>query len=202
MLAALAFVALLVGCEAPAPIGPPNPEQVAVKSGDLPTGLKTCPGSGAIDGYLAAVRSKDPDSYASLSDAWATLKSKGADAAAITAFADDTANCSGLLGAGRGKSASSFVIRYQDSGSATNAFKKGIIQFPAPNPSQQTPGLTAGVATGLGSNSWSFEQTTTAGRYAFIAFWQHGQFDMMVLVADLDPSVAKHATEAVYSRAR
>jgi hypothetical protein len=197
----MAAVALVVGCEAPAPIGPPNPEQVAVKATDLPGGLKTCPGSGAIDGYLAAVRTKDPDSYASLSDAWATLKSKGADAAAITAFADDTANCSGLLGAGKGKSASSFVIRYQDSGSATTAFKKGILQFPTPNASQQTPGLTAGVATGLGVNSWTFEQTAN-GRTAFIAFWQSGQFDLMVLVADLNPSVAKHVAEAVASRAR
>lgn len=167
----------------------------------MPSGLKTCPGSGSIDGYLGAVRTKDPDSYATLSDAWATLKSKGADAAAITAYADDPANCSGLLGAGRGKSASSFVIRYKDEGSATTAFKKGILQFPSPNAEQQTPGLTVGAATGFGANSWVFDQSVS-GRTAYIAFWQRGDFDIMVLVADLDPDTAKHAAAAVDSRAR
>ena len=198
---ALAVVGLVLGCQAPAPIGPPNPDQVALRGGDLPSGLKACPGSGSIDTYLSAVRTKDPDSYATLSDAWATLKSKGADAAAITAYADDVANCSGLLGAGKGKSASSFVIRYQDEGSATTAYKKGILQFPTPNAQQQTPGLTVGAATGFGANSWVFDQSVN-GRAAYIAFWQRGDFDIMVLVADLDPAAAKHAAEAVGSRAR
>ncbi len=188
-------------CEAPPPLGPPGPDQVALKASDLPSGLKVCSASGTIDHYLSTVRTKDPDSYATLSDAWNTLQAKGADAAAITAYADDASSCSGLLGAGRGKSASSFVIRYKDAGSATTAYKKGILQFPTPNASQQTVGLTVGSATGFGSNSWVFSQTVS-GRAAYIAFWQRGQFDIMVLVADLDPDAARHAAESVDSRAR
>ena len=195
------LLGLLAGCQVSSPIGPTSPDQVALKVSDIPSGLKTCPGSGSIDSYLKAVRTKDPDSYANLSDAWATFQKSGADAAAITAFADDTANCSGLFGAGRGKSATSFVIRYRDAGSATTAFKRGILNFPTPTVDQQTPGLTVGEATGLGANSWVFHQAVS-GRAAYIAFWQRGPFDVIVLIADLDPDAAKHAVEAVDSRAR
>ncbi len=198
---ALAAAALLIACQPPPPIGPPSPDQVALKSADLPSGLKSCPGSGSIQSYLDAARNKDPESYSTLTDAWSTLQSKGADAAAITAYADDLSNCSGLLGAGRGKSASSFVIRYTDEGSAATAFKKGILKFPTPSAGQQTPGLTVGAATGLGENSWMYQQTVN-GRLAYIAFWQRGPFDMMVLVADLDTDAAKHAVESVDSRSR
>ena len=200
-LAVVLVVACLAACEVSSPVGPPNPDQVALKASDLPSGLKTCPGSGSIDSYLKAVRTSDPDSYASLSDAWAQFQKSGADSAAITAYADNLNNCSGLLGAGRGKSASSFVIRYKDEGSAVTAYKRGILQFPTPNAEQQTPGLTVGDATGLGTNSWVYDQSI--GRVAaYIAFWQRGRFDLMVLCADLDPETAKRAVTAVDSRAR
>lgn len=203
-LRALLAALLLLGlgaCDVASPVGPPGPDQVALKSSDLPSGLRTCPGSGSIDSYLKAVRTSDPDSYATLSDAWAQFQKAGADSAAITAYADDVANCSGLLGAGRGKSASSFVIRYRDEGSAATAYKRGILQFPTPNSEQQTPGLTIGEATGLGANSWVFDQSIR-GVAAYIAFWQRGRFDVMVLCADLDPETAKRAVAAVDSRSR
>lgn len=202
IVAAGAVLLALAGCEVlSSPIGPPPPDQVALKPGDLPSGLKTCPGSGSIDGYLKAIRTKDPDSYATVSDAWATFRKAGANAAAITAYADDVMNCSGLLGAGRGKSASSFVIRYNDEGSAATAYERGILQFPTPNAEQQTPGLIVGDASGLGTNSWVFDQSVN-GRAAYIAFWQRGSYDVMVLIADLDPETSKRAVDAVDSRAR
>src|SRR5690242_13284423 len=198
---------MLLACSSPAPngvpvIGPPNPEDIALKAGDVPQALKPCPGSGPIAGYIAAVRTKDPDGYASLQDAWSALQSKGADAAAITACVDDpTTACTGTLGAGQGKSATSFVIRYKDEGSATTAYKRGILNFPTPQQDQQTPGLTVGVATGLGANSWVYNRSVN-GKAAYLAFWQSKQFDVMILTADLDPTDSQKAADAVYSRAR
>ena len=194
-------VLALAACDLSSPVGPPSPDQVALRASDVPGALKACPGSGSIDSYLKSTRTRDPDSYANLSDAWASLQSAGANAAAITAFADDLGNCSGVLGAGRGKSASSFVIRYRDEGSAATAFRKGILKFPNPGAGQQTPGLTVGAGSGLGGNSWVYDQSLQ-GRAAYVAFWQRGSFDMLVLAADLDPADARHAVESVDSRAR
>jgi len=202
-----AALLLLLACSGPDTrgvpvIGPPNPEDIALKSGDVPSNLKPCSGSGPIAGYIAALRTKDPDGYAGLQDAWGALQSKGADAAAISAYADDPATaCTGTLGAGQGKSATSFVIRYKDEGSATTAYKRGILNFPTPQQDQQTPGLTVGVATGLGPNSWVYNRSVN-GKAAYLAFWQSRQFDVMVLTADLDPGDSQKAVNAVYSRAR
>ena len=198
---ALLAIAAIGGCDVSSPVGPPSPDQVALRAGDVPGALKSCPGSGSIDSYLKSTRTRDPDSYANLSDAWAALQSAGAKAAAITAYSDDLSNCSGVLGAGRGRSASSFVIRYHDDGAAVTAFKKGILKFPNPGAGQQTPGLTVGAGTGLGGNSWVFDQAVQ-GRSAYVAFWQRGSFDMLVLAADLDAADAKRAVESVDSRSR
>ena len=206
LLLGLAAATLLAACSSPPtglPIGgPPSPQDVALKSGDVPNGLTACPGSGPIDGYITSLRAKDPDGYASLKDAWDTLKRNGADSAAIVAYvADPAIACVGTLGAGQGKSATSFVIRYKDSGSATTAYKRGLLQFPTPKEGQQTPGLTVGVATGLGGNSWVY-QASAAGKAAYLAFWQVNQFDVMVLTADLDAADSRKAADAVNSRAR
>ena len=183
-------------------VGPPSPQDIALKPADVPQGLKSCAGSGPIDGYIASLRTKDPDGYASLQDAWAALKSNGANAAAIGAYVEDpTTACTGTLGAGQGKSATSFVIRYKDEGSATTAYKRGLLNFPTPQQGQQTPGLTVGTATGLGANSWVYDRSVN-GKAAFLAFWQVNQFDVMILTADLDPVDSRKAADAVYSRAR
>lgn len=202
--AALAGLLLAgAGCSSPdLPIvGPPAPETVAVRAADLPQGLKQCPGSGAIDGYLKTIRDRDPDSYGQVSDAWADFRRNGADSAAITSFTQDPSACVGTLGAGQGRSAASFVIRYKDAGSAAAAFKKGIIGFPSPSPDQQTPGLTVGVATGLGANSWVYDRTI-GGRAAYIAFWQTGRYDILVFTADLDSKSSSQAVDSVNGRAR
>lgn len=202
--AALALVVMaLAACSSPdlPVVGPPAPENVALKASDVPTTLKQCPGSGPIDGYLAAIRTKDPDSYAQVSDAWTDFKRNGADAAAITSFAQQTSACTGTLGAGQGQSAASFVIRYKDAGSATAAFKKGLLGFPSPKAQQQTPGLTVGAATGLGDKSWVYDMSLS-GRSAYIAFWQTGRFDIFVFTADLEPKLSSQAVDSVNSRAR
>lgn len=206
LLLGLALATLLAACSGPSTslpvIGPPSPADIALRSGDVPAGLTACPGSGPIDGYIQSLRSKDPDGYASLKDAWDELKRNGADAAAIVAYvADPAAACVGSLGAGQGKSATSFVIRYGDSGSATTAYKRGLLRFPTPQQGQQTPGLTVGTATGLGANSWVYE-AAASGKAAYLAFWQVNQFDVMVLTADLDAADSRRAADAVNSRAR
>jgi len=207
IVAAAVLLLVAAGCSGPDTggvpvVGPPNPEDIALKSSDVPAGLRPCNGSGPIAGYMAAVRSKDPDGYASLQDAWDALKRNGADAAAIAAYVEDPATaCTGTLGAGQGKSATSFVIRYKDEGSATTAYKRGILNFPNPQPDQQTPGLTVGMATGLGPNSWVYNRAVN-GKAAYLAFWQSKQFDVMVLTADLDPVDSQKAADAVYARDR
>ena len=202
-LAALAPAALTLACSGPQlpVVGPPAPEAVALKQSDLPGGLKQCPGSGPIDGYLQAIRIKDPDSYSQVSDAWTAFKRNGADSAAITSFTQNPTSCTGTLGAGQGQSAASFVIRYKDSSGASAAFKRGIIGFPTPSADQQTPGLTIGSATGLGNNSWVYDRTIS-GRAAYVAFWQTGRYDILVFMADLDPRAAAQAVDSINGRAR
>ncbi|HEY8642573.1 MAG TPA: hypothetical protein VIO84_07375 [Candidatus Dormibacteraeota bacterium] len=205
LLTLVAAATLAVACNGDTSLpvlGPPNPQDIALRPADVPEGLKSCAGSGPIDGYIASLRTKDPDGYASLQDAWAALKSNGANAAAIGAYVEDpTTACTGTLGAGQGKSATSFVIRYKDEGSATTAYKRGLLNFPTPQQGQQTPGLTVGSATGLGANSWVYDRAVN-GKAAYLAFWQVKQFDVMILTADLDPVDSRKAADAVYSRAR
>jgi hypothetical protein len=204
LLAWICFGLALAGCSSGVggiTIGAPSPQSVALQAADLPSGLKACPGSGSIDSYLQAIRTKDPDSYSQVKDAWDEFQRAGADAAAITAYTEQPSACSGVLGAGQGRSAASFVIRYQDSSAAVDAYRKGILGFPNPATAQQTPGLTVGDATGFGANSWVFNQTLQ-GRAAYIAFWQEKQFDILVFAADLDPADAEHAARSVDSRAR
>lgn len=201
MLIAAALLSV-AACDAPQALGgPPDPTAVALKTGDLPSGMKQCPGSGAIQGYLDRARKSDPNSYADLQDAWAALQQGGADSASISAYAGDLALCGGQLGAGAGKSATSFVIRFKDEGSAATAYKRGILGFPTPTAGQREPGLTVGVPTGLGQNSWELDRNV-GGRQAFVAFWQVKRFIVMYLGADLDSEANRRAAEAVNSRAR
>jgi hypothetical protein len=201
--AALAPAALTLACTGPElpVVGPPAPEAVALRQSDLPGGLKQCTGSGPIDGYLQTIRTKDPDSYAQVSDAWTAFKRNGADSAAITSFTQNPTACTGTLGAGQGQSAASFVIRYKDKSGALAAFKRGILDFPTLSADQQTPGLTIGPATGLGNNSWVYDRTIS-GRAAYVAFWQTGRYDILVFTADMDPKAAAQAVDYVNGRAR
>ena len=202
LLAVVLLAVACAACEAPTALGgPPDPAAVALKSSDLPSGLKPCPGSGPISGYLDHARKTDPNAYADLQDAWANLQRGGADAAAISAFAADPSQCSGELGAGGGMSATTFVIRFKDEGSSTTAYKRGLLGFPTPSQNQQEPGLTVGVATGLGPNSWALDRKV-GGRAAFVAFWQVKRFVVMYLGADIDSEADRRAAEAVNSRAR
>jgi hypothetical protein len=196
------LLASLASCQPSVPgLQPQSPGEVALQGKDVPGDLQRCPGSGDVAGYLGAIKDRSPDAYRSTSEAWKKLQSSGAKDAAIVTYAHDPSACNGELGVGAGRSATAFVIRYGDEGSAASAWKRGIAGFPTPAEGQVSPGLSQGVETGLGSNSWVY-QTQAGGRSVYVAFWQRKAFDILVLTADLTAEESQRAAAAADNRVR
>lgn len=165
----------------------------------MPKGLDACPGSGAIAEYLQALKAKSPDAYTQVQDGWKALQDSGAQDAAITSFTDNPKSCDGALDPSAGQTATSFVIQYRSGGAAASAWQRGILGFPTPADGQVLEGLTKGTGTGLGRNSWQFAKATGAAAL-YVAYWQHGSFDVFLLTSDLDPEESNRIARAVNSR--
>ena len=194
---ALSVLLLATGCGLQSPL-PQTPEDVAIQPSDV-RGLDRCPGSGAIATYLQQLRQKSPDAYTTIQDGWKQLQDSGAQDAAVVTYAESSSACGGALGANQGISATSFVIKYRDSGAASSAWQRGILGFPTPAEGQQVPGLVRGSGTGLGSNSWEYQQTNGPAAL-YLAFWQKGAFDVFLLTTDLDPPVSRKLASTVSGR--
>src|SRR5216684_1887647 len=98
--AALAITFALVACTSPltsapppSPLPSPTPHNhvtsTLLQPSDLPAPLTQCQGSGPIAGYIAKVKSANPDLAQRLTRQWNDLKNLGATEAAINLFAAD-----------------------------------------------------------------------------------------------------------------
>jgi len=173
---------------------------VSLQAADLPAGLIQCPASGAVDHYLLALQASGSPSYEVTVKQWTTLRAAGANAAAVHSYAESEADCSARLGERSGRAALSFAIRFAGATPAAEAFRSGFFGL-RPEPGRQQPGLEQGTASGLGPESWSFDQST--GRPpVFVAFWSKGPFDLFLFTESLPASVAREAGARMNGRVR
>ena len=194
-----AAVVGLAACQPPALVPPPDPVAIALQPGDLPSDYQRCQPSGAIDGYLRFLATHDAAAHDELAAAWQDARGHGAQAGAVTVYADQPAACAARLATGPGPNATSVVVRFQDESTAHRAYQRGMLGFATPNEDQQVDGLTTGAATGLGQSSWMLERTE-AGRTLLVAYWEHGQVMVMYLAVDVDPLHAKQAMATLDGR--
>ena len=193
-------VALAVSaCSGPAPFLGPTTSSISLRSADLPSGLKRCPGSGDVAAYLAALKKANLTAYTQALQEWNDLRRMGATSADVEVFASERQACSGSFG-GSAKSsiAISYVVQYKDEGSAHKSFQHGFLGL-APQAGQQAPGLSEGGGTGLGSDSWSFAQTVQ-GKPIFLAYWHQHAFTAFLGMANLASSAGHNAAAKMNGR--
>jgi hypothetical protein len=178
-----------------------SPSEISLRQADLPEGLARCGISGAIDGYLKNLRATNAVAWRDLDSSWRNAKANGADAADVAVFTDEPSACTSGLIAPTGRSAASLAIRYPHERAAATAWQSGILDLPAPAADQQGTGLSQGIATGLGVNSWTYARTSN-GRATYLAFWQNGSFDLLVATAGVTSEQSRLASAAVSGRVR
>ena len=204
--AILVLSAVIAACQtaAPQPLPTPTPSpsphttvaDAVLQASDVPTGLNRCAGSGPIDPYITNLQTSAATLASRLNDQWQSLRTLGADAAAIALFTSDDSACTAeLASVSKPKSAAGFVVAFGDEGEADRAWQSGILGFVPPAPGELPPGLSHGTATGLGLSSWTFDRTPVR-----LACWHRSVFVALVVLTNLDVPAFKAATAAVDAR--
>jgi len=178
---------------------PPDPLQISLQSGDLPTGLHRCPASGAVDAFVRSLARTNPPARDELAGAWHDLQGRGAVQAAVTVYATQPDACMARLGTGPGTTVTSVVVRFQNDAAAAAAYRKGVLGFTTPNENAEIPDLTRGAATGIGRNAWIL-QTEVEGRSLIVGLWERDAVLVLFMAVDADPLHAKQALGAVDGR--
>src|SRR5690349_6829531 len=199
--AALAISLTLVACtspltSAPSPSPPPSPTphnpvaSTLLEPSDLPAPLRQCPASGPIAGYIATIRSANPDLAQRLGKQWNDLKNLGATEASINLYAADPSACKAELAAiSNVQSAASLVVAFAEQGQADRAWQAGVLGFTPPVPGELPPGVARGTGTGLGPSSWTYDRTPIR-----LACWQKNVFVALVVFTNLDATAFKAGT--------
>ena len=182
------------------PLPSPTPHSpvssTLLEPADLPGPLASCPGSGALTGYIAAIGSSNPSLAQRLNQQWSDLKKLGATEAAINVYAADASACSAELGAaGSIQAAASLVIAFAEPGQADRAWQAGILGFAPPAPGENPPGVAVGAGTGLGPSSWTYDRTPVR-----LACWRKNVFVALVVFTNLDATAFKAGAAAVDAR--
>lgn len=183
-LVVLACVALLTACSFPPGAGGPTPDQVTLRQSDVPGGWARCSWSGGIDGYLGALRQRDPASAQQVQQSWNALKGRGAQSAQVTGFSQGGQHCDPAPGAGAGPSATSWVAGYRDTDAARAGYRQGVLGFPTPTQDREQPGLQVGVATGLGIDAWTLAQSQPSPQI-YLAWWREGSLTAFLVTVGL-----------------
>jgi hypothetical protein len=204
---AVAAIAALAACSTPA-VAPPGPSDVAVQSSDVPKGVQKCDGSGSIDTFLNAMKTKDPKSYQSTSDEWNKAKSDGATAAAVVFYTDSKAHCAEITNSQNSNLASAaypvvlnFVIQFKDEKSASQGYTtESIFGFSESSlTTSGVAGVVKGTATGLTKNSVAL--TLAIGNQSFyVAVWQNKAFMVILAVINVDVTQSKKIATNVNGR--
>jgi hypothetical protein len=175
-----------------------GPADVAVQSGDLPTGLVKCDGSGSMDTFLNAVKAKDPATYDKTKSEWDSAKSHGATAAAVVFFSDSKDHCVGVQNSSNTDLSGAsypvvinFVIQFKDAASAGTGYTtESIFGFSESQLSTADTGVIKGTDTGLGTNSITL--TVAIGKQSFyVAVWQNKAFMIILGVLNIDLTQSK-----------
>jgi hypothetical protein len=172
---------------------------VAVQSSDLPKNLVKCDGSGDIDTFLNAVKTKDPTTYTSTKAEWDSAKSHGATSAYVVFYSDKAADCANIQNSSNGDLASAtyplvinFVIQFKDETTAAKGYTtESIFGFSESTISSTGgTGVVKGTATGLTTNSITL--TIAIGNQSFyVAVWQNKTFMVILGVLNIDLAQSK-----------
>ncbi len=167
-----------------------------LQQADLPNGLSLCAGSGPFDGYITNLQAAQPTLASRLNDEWQAMRTTGATGAAISLFTSDDSACTAELAAvTNAKSAAGFVAVFRDEGQADRAWQSGVLGFVPPSPGELPPGLSRGIATGLGLSAWTYDRAPVR-----LACWHKSVFVALVVLTNLDVSAFKTATADVDAR--
>ncbi len=200
-----AILLAVVACQgASQPVSKPSPSPTphtaataaVLEQADVPAGLTACPGSGSIDGYIAALGASNPSLAAATTQEWQAAKLEGAKEAAIALYAASPSSCAAeLASTGSVKALASFVARFSDPGEADRAWEAGVFGFVPPPPGELSPGLLRGTSTGLGASSFTYDRPG-----ARLASWHRSVFVALVLATNLDAAAFQAAAAAVDAR--
>jgi len=204
MLVALLVVGL-VACQnethavvspSPSPTPHTQPTTAILQSGDAPSGLTVCLGSGPMDVYLSVLADADAALASRESSQWQGLREAGALNGAISVFTSDPSACKAEFAATTSvKAEASFVAQFADEGAADRAWESGVFGFVPPPPGQVSTGLTRGAGTGLGDSSFVYDRPSVR-----LACWRRSVFVALVVVSNLDLNTFHAATGAVDPR--
>ena len=195
---AFAAIAALAACNAPS-VAAFGPSDVAVQSSDVPKGVQKCDGSGSIDTFLTAIKTKEPKNYQSTNDEWTKAKSDGATGAAVVFYTDSKAHCDAITNSQNSNLASAaypvvlnFVIQFKDEKSAEQGYTtESIFGFSESSlTSSGVAGVVKGTETGLSKNSVAL--TLAIGNQSFyVAVWQNKAFMVILAVINVDIAQSK-----------
>jgi hypothetical protein len=214
MLVALLALIGIAACGGTPPAQPakgPTSANIAVQTGDLPSGMVKCDLSGDIEKYISAEQSTDPKTAKATKADWDEAQKNGATAAYVSLFSDSTAQCAALKKASTDITATThplvvnFVIQFTDEKSAAKGYSspKKIFGFSAADvrESKQISGqpVVEGTKSGLSDNSIVLS-TTISNQSFYIAVWQNKTFMVFLAILNMDPAASKKAATAENSR--
>lgn len=175
-----------------------GPADVAAQSSDLPKNMIKCDGSGDIDTFLNAMKTKDPTTYQSTKDEWDSAKTHGATSAVVVFYSDKKDDCANIQNAGNSDLASAtyplvinFVIQFKDQASAEKGYTtESIFGFSESTIAAGGAGVIKGTDTGLTNNSVAL--TIAIGNQSFyVAVWQNKTFMDILGVLNIDLAASK-----------
>ena len=195
---ALAWLSV-AACDSSGPPALPNPSEISLQPGDLPSDFQRCQASGDIDRYLKVLQHSNPDARDELASAWHDLQHHGASVAAIAVVAQQLPACGTRVGTGPGASATSLVVRFRSEDMASAAYERGMLGFTTPSANEDVPDMARGAATGVGRNAWVLERSLN-GRSLLVGLWQRHTVAVLFVAVDVDPLHAKQAIATVDRR--
>jgi hypothetical protein len=182
----------------------PTVATVSVQNSDLPSGMVKCAISGAIEDFIKAEQSPDPNTSKSIESYWTDAKSNGAKAAYAAIFTDSEDRCAAIknpstdVGTATYKLVVNFVVQFKDEKTATDAYNnKSVFGF-SRSQLRSAPTIE-GTKTGLTANSIVLSQSI-ANQSFYIAEWQNKAFMVILAVLNIDPESSKKVSTAENGR--
>jgi hypothetical protein len=206
---AVAVVLLLSAC-ASSTAAATGPGDVVVQSKDVPGSLVRCPGSGDIDTFLNAIKTKDPSTYDQTKTEWDDAKAHGATSAQVVFFADSKDHCTTIQNTGSNDLGSAtyplvinFVVKFKDTATAQDGYtNQSIFGFSESTLSASGgAGVVKGKDTGLTPNSIAL--TVAIGSQSFyFAVWQNQAFMVILALLNIGLDDSKKLANTVNGRIR
>lgn len=189
----------LVACDATGAHSQPDPVAIGLQSGDLPGEFRRCSSSGEIGSYLRVLQARNQTARDELASSWREIQDHGGSQAAVTVYSQQPAACDARLAAGDGPNVTTVVVRFHNESAASGAYQRGMFGFSTPPEDAEVPGLTRGVATGVGRNAWILQRSVNR-RSLMVALWQRHLIAVLFVAVDGDPLHANQAIAAVDRR--